>query len=139
MSVAVDVVPIVTEHDIARARHAVQQAACQLGFGVVDRTRLVTAASELARNVHRHAGTGDMRIRIVESGGRVGLCLTFRDDGPGIADLALAMTDGYSTSGGLGKGLPGSRRLVDEFDLQSSPGRGTTVTVTKWTRPHGRL
>jgi len=122
------------ENDIVAARRTVRDAATQLGFGPTDVTRLVTAASELARNVFKYAGQGVMRWNCVQADSRVGLELQFVDEGPGIADINLAMEEGYTTGGGLGVGLPGARRLVDELAIQSAVGQGTTVVVKKWRR-----
>lgn len=127
-------VPIRAENDIVAARRAIRDAATQLGFGATDVTRLVTAASELARNVFKYAGQGVMRWSCVQVDSRVGLELHFVDEGPGIADVELAMQEGYTTGGGLGLGLPGARRLVDELAIESAAGRGTTVIVKKWRR-----
>jgi serine/threonine-protein kinase RsbT len=118
--------------DIVRVRAAVREAAIQMGFSNVDQVRLVTAASELARNIQLYASRGMVELRRVQAGGRSGLRIEFEDSGPGIADLELAMTDGYTTSRGMGKGLPGSRRLVDDFDIKSEVGKGTLVTIIKW-------
>lgn len=125
-------IPIKTESDIVVARRTVREAAAQVGFGVTDVTRIVTAASELARNVFKYAGSGVMRWRYVESNSRPGLELQFTDHGPGIPDVNLAMQEGYSTGEGLGMGLPGAKRLMDELEIQSAVGQGTTVTLTKW-------
>jgi len=122
------------ENDIVVARRAVRDAATQLGFGATDVTRLVTAASELARNVFKYAGRGVMRWNSMQAETRIGLELQFVDDGPGIADVNRAMEEGYSTGGGLGLGLPGARRLVDELAIHSAVGEGTTVTLKKWRR-----
>lgn len=119
------------EHDIAVARGAVRSVAASLGFRVVDQTRLATVASELARNVVKYAGRGRMIAQPL-AGVRAGLRLIFEDSGPGIPDLDAAMRDGFSTGRGLGKGLPGSKRLVDEFQIESEVGRGTRVTVVRW-------
>ncbi len=121
-----------TESDIVSARRIVRDAATRLGFGLTDVTRIVTAASELARNVFLYAKTGDMTCRSLGSGETVGIELVFEDGGPGIADVALALSDGYSTSGGLGLGLPGARRLMDEMSIEPAAGKGTRVTVRKW-------
>ena len=126
------VLPIRAENDIVAARRAVRDAATQLGFGLTDVTRLVTAASELARNVFKYAGQGTMQWATVQGDTRVGLELRFVDQGPGIADVSLAMEEGYTTGGGLGIGLPGARRLVDELVIESTLGQGTTVIVKKW-------
>ncbi|MFC4117208.1 anti-sigma regulatory factor [Nonomuraea zeae] len=120
--------------DVVAVRQRVRTVAQEIGLSVVDQTKVVTAASELARNTVVYGGGGQVRIEVVSRGARRGLRLLFSDDGPGIADLAQALTDGWSTGGGLGLGLSGSRRLMDEFDLTSEPGQGTRVTVTKWGR-----
>ncbi|WP_261994059.1 ATP-binding protein [Streptomyces sp. t39] len=125
--------PVRTEEDLLTARHAVRAATQQLGFSLVDQTRVVTAASELARNAFVHGGGGVLRIEPLRRGGGTGLRLTVRDDGPGIADLEGALTDGFTTGGGLGHGLGGARRLMHEFDVRSTPGEGTTVTAVRWT------
>ena len=120
------------ELDIVAVRQAVRQAATGLGFGATDTTRIVTAASELARNVFLYAGSGTMRWQALRRNGSSGLELVFEDGGPGIADLDLALEKGYSTGKGLGIGLPGSRRLMGEMEVDTELGRGTTVTVRKW-------
>ena len=121
-----------TEDDLMRARHATRELVRTLGFGLVDQTRLVTAVSELTRNAYRYAGGGDFVLGSVEKSQRVGVRVTVSDRGPGIRDLDQALTEGYSTSGGLGHGLSGSRRLVDEFDIQTEVGKGTTVVIVKY-------
>jgi serine/threonine-protein kinase RsbT len=103
-----------------------------LGFGLVDQTKIVTAASELARNVLIYGGGGTVQLDALNDGARKGLRLTFEDHGPGIANLELAMKDGYTTGSGLGLGLSGAKRLSNEFDIRSSPGEGTRVTITRW-------
>ncbi len=128
------VVPIHVEGDVVVARRAVRDAANRMGFGNTDTTRIVTAASELARNIVKYAGTGTMLIRAIEHESRAGLELVFADRGPGIADIQQAMTEGYSTTGGLGMGLPGARRLMDDMQVQSKVGEGTCVVVRKWRR-----
>jgi len=127
-------VEIKAEGDIVAARRAVREAATQLGFGQTDVARIVTAASELARNVYRYAGEGVMHWRSVEQDARVAIELQFVDRGPGIVDVDLALKEGYSTGGGLGMGLPGAKRLADEMDIESAAGLGTTVTIKKWRR-----
>lgn len=122
------------EGDIVDARKTARQMAQSLGFGITDVTRIITAISELARNIFQYAGSGIMRWCILQSGERSGIEVTFEDHGPGIADIQQAWERGYSTSGGLGMGLPGAKRLMDEMEIQSEPGRGTTVTVRKWVR-----
>ncbi|ANN18781.1 serine/threonine protein kinase [Amycolatopsis orientalis] len=121
------------EEDLLTARHAVRAGAVAVGFSIVDQTKIVTAASELVRNAYIHGGGGVMTITVPrDERGRIGLRLRVRDNGPGIADVEQAMTDGFSTGAGLGHGLGGTRRLVDEFHLDTTPGRGTTVTITRW-------
>ncbi|HVR97093.1 MAG TPA: anti-sigma regulatory factor [Thermoanaerobaculia bacterium] len=120
------------EEDVVRVRQATRQWAVDLGFSLIDQTKIVTAASELARNTMLHGGGGSACLEIVENGIRRGLCLTFQDQGPGIADLDLALKDGYTTGGGMGLGLGGSKRLMNEFSISSRPGEGTRVTVVKW-------
>jgi serine/threonine-protein kinase RsbT len=130
-----DEVQIQSGDDVVRVRQKVRIVAAQNGLSLVDQTKLVTAASELARNTLVHGGGGVARIEAVKSGnGRAGVKLHFSDEGPGIADIDLALTDGWTTGSGLGLGLSGSRRLVDEFELNSKPGAGTSVVVVKWSR-----
>jgi len=117
---------------LVAVRQAVRAKAEELRFSLVDQTRIITAASELARNTLQHGGGGTVAIEIVENGTRRGLRLTFKDQGPGIPDLELAMKDGYTTGGGLGLGLSGSKRLVNEFKILSKVGDGTEVSITKW-------
>ncbi|TWH14843.1 MULTISPECIES: anti-sigma regulatory factor [Pseudoxanthomonas] len=124
--------PIRTEQDVVLARQAARQAAVACGLRLVDQTKLVTAASELARNAVVYGGGGTMHWRVVEDGMRRGLRLEFVDQGPGIADIEQALTDGWTSGAGMGLGLSGSRRLVDAFELDSAPGRGTRVAITKW-------
>jgi serine/threonine-protein kinase RsbT len=124
--------PIRSAGDVVLVRQAVRQWAVSQGLGLVDQTKIVTAASELARNTLDYGGGGIVRLEALQEGARRGLRLSFEDEGPGIPDLALALTDGYTTGGGLGLGLSGSRRLVNEFDLWSEPGKGTRVTITRW-------
>ena len=121
------------EHDIVVARNEARRFAASVGFGLVEQTRLATVASELARNVVKYAKRGRMIAQPVESAaGRRGLRLIFEDTGPGIPDIAAAMRDGFSTGRGLGKGLPGARRLVHEFEIESEVGRGTKVSIVRW-------
>jgi serine/threonine-protein kinase RsbT len=115
-----------------RLRQLVRERAIAAGFSLVDQTKIVTAASELGRNTIQYGGGGHARIAVVEDGGRRGLRLEFIDRGPGIADLALALTDGYTTGGGLGLGLSGAKRLSSEFDIKSAPGQGTQVIIVRW-------
>ena len=121
-----------SSQDMLTVRHEVRAWAVAQGLNLVDQTKIVTAASELARNALVYGGGGTASLEALEDGQRKGLRLTFEDRGPGIADIALAMTDGYTTSGGLGLGLSGAKRLVNEFEISSTPGEGTRVTVTRW-------
>jgi serine/threonine-protein kinase RsbT len=121
-----------TSDDVVRVRQAVRARAIEAGFGIVDQTKLVTAASEIARNTVVYGGGGTLRIEVVREGTRRGVQLTFSDNGPGIADISAAMADGYTTGGGLGLGLSGAKRLSNEFSIESAPGRGTTVTLARW-------
>lgn len=125
-------VDINSESDIVKVRKTVRDLAAAQGFGPTDVTRIVTAASELARNVFRFAGTGFLQMKQYEEGPRRCLELLFEDQGPGIADIEQAMEPGFTSGGGLGLGLPGAKRLMDELELDSVPGRGTRVTVRKW-------
>lgn len=127
-----DVLPLQNETDIVYVRQAVRKLAQELSFGLVDQTKIITAASELARNVVKYAGCGAMRWEIVQADMKVGLRLCFEDQGPGIADIELAMRDGWTSAGGLGLGLSGSKRLVDDFEIVSTLGKGTRVTITRW-------
>ncbi|MER7716084.1 anti-sigma regulatory factor [Streptomyces flaveolus] len=124
--------PIGSDVDLGWVRQHVRQTAASLGFGLVQQTKLVTAASELARNTLVHGGGGHLEMTPLEDGAARGLRLSFIDAGPGIRDVELAMTDGYTSGGGLGLGLSGAKRLVQEFTLESRPGQGTTVTLTDW-------
>ncbi|MGW4820052.1 anti-sigma regulatory factor [Streptomyces sp. NPDC004227] len=124
--------PIRSDMDLVWVRQHVRQAAARLGFGLVDQTKLVTAASELARNTLVHGEGGQMEAALVVDGHGHGLRLAFSDEGPGITDLDRALSDGYTSGDGLGMGLGGARRLVHEFAVDSTPGTGTTVTVTSW-------
>ena len=128
------VVPINTDTDVVAARQKGRELASGLGFGLTDSTLLATAISELARNIIRYAKKGEILIASVQSGDRVGITVVARDNGPGIANISLSMQDGFSTSGGLGLGLPGVKRLMDEFHLVSDVNKGTTVTIKKWKR-----
>ncbi len=125
--------PIKSEDDILYARRLVRTYAQDLGFGLTNQRRLVTAASELARNVHVLGGGGTMHIEVVSQWGNQGIRLVFEDNGPGIPDIDQAMQNGYTTVGGLGLGLGGAKRLVHEFEITSTVGRGTRVTITMWT------
>lgn len=127
-----DALQVGSSEDVVRVRQVVRTRAAALGFTLVDQTKIVTAASELARNTFEHGGGGQCAVEVLEEGAKKGLRLIFEDRGPGIADLALALTDGYTTGGGLGLGLSGSRRLSNEFDVWSKPGEGTRVTIVRW-------
>jgi serine/threonine-protein kinase RsbT len=122
-----------TGEDVVRLRSAVRERAITAGLGLVDQTKIITAASELGRNTIQYGGGGTATVAIVIGrGGRRGVRLEFVDQGPGIPDIELALKDGYTTGGGLGLGLSGARRLSDEFDIQSRPGEGTRVTILRW-------
>jgi serine/threonine-protein kinase RsbT len=124
--------PIRSESDIVATRRMVRAVVQELGFGITDVTRIVTATSELARNIVLYAGSGSIRWRELVKSGSVGVELTLEDTGPGIASIEEAMQAGYTTSGGLGLGLPGTQRLMDEFEIASEVGKGTRITVRKW-------
>jgi serine/threonine-protein kinase RsbT len=130
----VEVVAISGDPDVVRVRQAVRTAAAAADLTLVDQTKLITAASELARNTLVHGGGGRAELERVTNGRRTGVRVSFVDEGAGIVDLDLALTDGYTTGGGLGLGLSGSRRLVDEFEIRTAVGEGTRVTVVKWSR-----
>jgi serine/threonine-protein kinase RsbT len=120
------------QSDVVRIRHAVRSLALELRFSVVDQTKIVTAASELGRNTLVHGHGGSCSIESLEQDGRTGIRLTFEDQGPGIADIQLAMKDGYTSGDGMGLGLGGAKRLMSEFDIVSAPGEGTRVSVIRW-------
>jgi serine/threonine-protein kinase RsbT len=120
------------EDEVVRVRQLAREWAISLGFGLVDQTKIVTAASELARNTVIYGGGGTVRLQALNDGARRGLRLTFEDKGPGISDLQLALKDGYSTGTGLGLGLGGAKRLMSEFEIDSTTGQGTRVAVTRW-------
>jgi serine/threonine-protein kinase RsbT len=128
-----DAMAVRSDGDVVLARQAVRKWAVEAGFTLVDQTKIVTAASELARNTVLYGNGGTMRLELLQDGSRRGLRLVFEDNGPGIPDVRLALQDGYTTGTGLGIGLGGARRLVNEFDLVSKVGEGTKVTVTRWT------
>jgi serine/threonine-protein kinase RsbT len=127
-----DSLSITREQDVVPFRNRVKEVAVKIGMGLVNQTKLITAASELVRNMLRYAGGGDVRIEVVSRGRESGVRLIFSDKGPGIADIPQAMQDGFSTGKSLGLGLPGTKRLVSEFAIQSTVGVGTTVTIVKW-------
>jgi len=124
---------IAIEQDVVLARQTARKLSIECGLRLVDQTKLITAASELARNAVIYGGGGHMDWELLEDGTRRGLRLIFRDEGPGIPDVKMAMTDGWTSGNGLGLGLTGAKRLVDEFSLESAPGAGTRVTICKWT------
>jgi serine/threonine-protein kinase RsbT len=124
---------VASDQDVAMVRQKVRSLAVQAGFRIVDQTKIVTAASELARNMVVHGGgRGEVRCTLMNVGGRSGICIEFEDHGPGIADVEQALQDGFTTGSGLGLGLGGAKRLMDEFAIVSAPGTGTTVRVVKW-------
>ena len=127
-----EVVALQDEQDVVRARQAVRTRMQELKFSLVDQTKMITAASELARNTVIHGGGGQMSIEVLVNGTRTGVRLTFEDNGPGIADLTLAMTDGWTSGGGLGMGLPGTKRLVNDFHIESAIGQGTRIVIARW-------
>jgi serine/threonine-protein kinase RsbT len=124
--------PILSSEDVVLVRQAVRARAVQAGFSLVDQTKLVTAASELARNTLEYGGGGSIRLELINDGVRRGVRLTFQDNGPGIADIQQALKDGFSTGGGLGLGLGGAKRLSNEFDIASAPGHGTRIMIARW-------
>ncbi len=127
---------IVREQDVVPFRNRVREYAVKIGMSLVNQTKLITAASELVRNMLKYASGGKVILEIISKNAQTGVRLTFVDEGPGISDIKQAMQDGFSTGRSLGLGLPGAKRLVNEFDIQSTPGTGTTVTITHW--KHGR-
>ncbi|MGM1060816.1 anti-sigma regulatory factor [Saccharothrix sp. Mg75] len=129
-----EVLPIAGDDDVVRVRQLVRVYAQRVKLSLVDQTKLVTATSELARNTLIYGGGGTAHVEVVGDGRRQGVRASFQDEGPGIPDIALALADGWSSGKGMGLGLSGSRRLVDDFDLDTEVGRGTTVTVVKWKR-----
>ena len=124
--------PVRTDEDVVRLRQAVREQMVALAFSLIDQTKTVTAASELARNTLRYGGGGEAHIERLQNGMRMGLALSFSDEGPGIPDIELALRDGYTSGGGMGLGLSGAKRLSDEFDITTAPGAGTTVRIVKW-------
>lgn len=127
-----EVLPVRSDYDIVAVRHRVRALAVEMHFSIVDQTKLVTAASELARNTLRYGGGGEMKLEVLHEGVREGLRMVFEDHGPGIPDLDAALRDGFTTGNGLGLGLGGARRLVNDFEIASRPGEGTRVAVTRW-------
>ena len=126
------VLPLRTAEDIVRMRQLVREQSIKQGFSLVDQTKFITAASELARNTMIYGGGGEVAFELLAQAGRKGLRLTFTDRGPGIADIQLAMKDGYTTGGGLGLGLGGAKRLCNEFSIESRPGEGTRISIVRW-------
>jgi serine/threonine-protein kinase RsbT len=127
-----EVVKIRASEDIVRVRQIVREWSIAQRFSLVEQTKMITAASELARNTLEHGGGGEVRLEALNDGAKLGLRLTFTDAGPGIADIEQALKDGYSTGTGMGLGLSGSKRLVNDFKIQSHPGKGTTVMIARW-------
>ncbi|WP_088253585.1 anti-sigma regulatory factor [Fimbriiglobus ruber] len=127
-----DTLPIRSDGDVVQVRQLIRNRAVEQRFGLVDQTKIVTAASELARNTLEYGGGGTVRVEVLEEKGRVGIRLTFEDQGPGIADVNLALTDGYTSGKGMGLGLGGAKRLTHEFSIDTKPGAGTRVTITRW-------
>lgn len=125
-------VAIRASDDVVRVRQSVRAAAVEAKFGLIDQTKIVTAASELARNTLDYGGGGTMRLELVHDGARRGVRLLFADQGPGIADVEQALTDGYTSGKGLGLGLGGAKRLSNQFDLETAPGQGTRITIARW-------
>jgi len=132
LSLSKDTIKVSQEQDVVFLKNRVKEVAVKIKMGLVNQTRLITAASELVRNMMRYGGGGSCLIEVVSSGRNNGVRLTFEDKGPGIPDIAAAMRDGFSTGRSLGLGLPGTKRLVNEFDLKSKVGEGTKVTIVKW-------
>ncbi|MBT2641375.1 anti-sigma regulatory factor [Bacillus sp. ISL-41] len=128
------IININNEFDIVLARQKGREISKELQFGGVDQARITTAISELARNIYLYAGSGQITINVLEENGRRGIQISAADNGPGINDIRMVLQDGFSTSGGLGAGLPGVKRLMDNFDIDSMPGTGTKITITKWAR-----
>ncbi|MFJ9249178.1 anti-sigma regulatory factor [Streptomyces sp. NPDC101776] len=128
------VYPIARSGDLVHVRQAIRALAQRCGLSLVDQTKIITAASELARNTLTYGGGGSVRAGAVNANGKRGVAAVFEDSGPGIADVRQAMTDGWTSGGGLGLGLSGARRLVDDFELRTAPGEGTAVTIVKWAR-----
>lgn len=127
-----ETMPITSSEDVVRVRQRVREWTVALGFSLVDQTKMVTAASELARNTINYAGSGQVHLETLHNGSRSGLQLIFEDEGPGIADIELALKDGYTSGGGLGLGLGGAKRLSNEFEISSQPGVGTRIRIVKW-------
>jgi serine/threonine-protein kinase RsbT len=131
-STKTEVVPVRAEQDIVIVRQKVRQWAVELKFSLVDQTKIITAASELARNLWIYGGGGEVTLHRIQAGSRAGLRVDFVDHGPGIPDIAEALRDGFSSGTGMGLGLGGAKRLVNEFEIDSTPGEGTRVSITRW-------
>jgi serine/threonine-protein kinase RsbT len=129
-----ETIPVRTSEDVVTVRTSVRKLATELRFGIVDQTKIVTAASEIARNTLDYGRGGNMRMESLQNGAKHGLRLVFLDNGPGIRDIDQALTDGFTSGNGMGLGLGGTRRLMDEFEIASKVNEGTTVTITKWSR-----
>jgi serine/threonine-protein kinase RsbT len=129
---AIEILPISASDDVVRVRQRVRAAAVEIGMGLVDQTKIVTAASEIARNTLDYGGGGAVHIEMVQNGMRRGLRLVFKDEGPGIPDINAALVDGFTTGGGLGLGLSGAKRLSNEFEVRSTIGKGTEVMIARW-------
>jgi serine/threonine-protein kinase RsbT len=127
-----EAVPVKASGDIVSVRHAVRRQALKINLSLVDQTKIVTAASELARNMLIYGGGGEVTLEVLQNGIRQGLRICFVDAGPGIVDIDLALRDGFTTGNGMGLGLGGAKRLVNEFSIESAPGKGTRVTITRW-------
>ena len=127
-----ETIPIKSSSDVVLVRQRVRVLAIEMKFSLVEQTKIVTAASELGRNTLEHGGGGSLELAVITNGARRGLCLRFIDHGPGIADVALALKDGYTSGSGMGLGLGGSKRLMNEFEIDTKPGSGTTVTAIRW-------
>ena len=132
LSLTKDIIPITREQDVVLLRNRVKEFAVKIKMGLVNQTKLITAASELVRNMMKYGGGGKVILEIVTKGRENGVRIQFTDEGPGIADINLAMKDGYSSGKSLGLGLPGAKRLVNDFNISSTPGQGTSVTILKW-------
>ena len=127
-----EIISVTTSGDIVAVRHAVRRQAVKINLSLVDQTKIVTAASELARNLLIYGGGGEVTLEVLQEGVRHGLRVHFVDDGPGIPDIDLALRDGFTSGHGMGLGLGGAKRLVNEFNIESAPGKGTRVTITRW-------
>jgi serine/threonine-protein kinase RsbT len=127
-----EIIAVATSGDIVLVRHAVRRQALKINLSLVDQTKIVTAASELARNMLIYGGGGEVTLELLQQGSRNGLRAEFVDKGPGIPDINLALRDGFTTGGGMGLGLGGAKRLVNEFNIESAPGKGTRVAITRW-------